>query len=184
MTEREAVLKCLDIVKTKHFDTSKQEYWYSTVNALGLTPAAHVNDLLYDVEFLKELFGEEETNEYGVNIQSICIYFQQFAVEFLGKLYVVNPQAPSMKFCKPEYPAGLSSEETSMLDIETKEVELKLEHLQFLIPFHTYRPSDITVYGTIPAWQFHLQEMIKTGPALYLVNWLEKQNQGNAVQLC
>lgn len=136
--------------------------------------------MLFDHDFAKAVFGEEQVDEYGQDFYAIHILAVQTAIEHAGKLYNVRPDQRQVVML--EQPMVAHIEELSKVNPadttleQPKKVVYDIEKLVGQIPFKTHQIKAIEIDGGQPAWQYHIKQMaVSADPFVYICEYIDKQ---------
>lgn len=133
--------------------------------------------LLFDHDFAKGLFGTHEVDDNGWSISAIKVWAKQVAVEIEGTLRAVpdNWSRPEISYAViPEIDIQRYSEEAPMELVEAQTVTRELVRMGASIPFETHSIDRVEIYGTRPAYQYHLQQMaLSPNPLTYVKEYLD-----------
>ncbi len=130
--------------------------------------------LLYEHDFAKAIFGNDLVNEHeGYSYGAIRMWAKQVAVEHMGKIIKVNGDRPYLEVVTyPEVEYSFDEPPASVVNAERTVIELR--NMAASVPFMTHEIQDIDVVAGIPAWKWHLQQMIVSdNPFVYLNDYID-----------
>lgn len=137
------------------------------------------NGLIFDHDFAKAIFGQELYDYKGsaTNFYAIRLWCKQVAFEIFGKVHRVDRERREYAFIKP---VDLSLEDMTAKApadiVGVEQVVMQLKDMAGSISFTTHELSEVDVMGGIPAWQWHLREMIVAdNPYKYLLDYINKR---------
>lgn len=134
--------------------------------------------LVQSHEFAKAMFGTDlVAPEHGRSFQAIKLWAKQVAVEHLGKIVKVDSERPYVELYTPpdvSFTYDAPKAPAELVDVERTTIQLR--KIAAAIPIRTHELQDVDIIGGMPAWQYHLQQMvIADNPFLYLNEYLDKE---------
>lgn len=138
------------------------------------------NGLLFDHDFARAVFGDEEVDQYGQSVIGIRVWARQVAVEMEdGKIMMAQPDRRIVSYIKQQDHETLFGREpvdpTAIVN-NAEIVEIELKNIYAQIPLTTHRLQDIDIIGAQVSWKWHLQEMIiSDNPFLYMDKYIDSQ---------
>lgn len=127
----------------------------------------NVERLIFNHEFAKALWGNNHVSKSGSDYGLIKIWAEQVAFEFEGRVYAAKPGERVRAFVK--YSDDALSDHAPTELMSASKVVQQLKNLIATIPFNTHKIKAVEAIGTIPLWQYHLQQMVVSpDPIKYL----------------
>lgn len=120
-----------------------------------------VAELIFDHDFNKALWGNDEVDNHGWSVKAIRLWANQVAVKHGETIYDAEPEKRFGAIAVyPEIDWQEALEQPDAL-VNVNKVEYELKRMTASIPFETHRMETLEIESdTQTAWQYHIQQMV------------------------
>ena len=162
----------------------ENEIFFKSSMPFGFSSSMKVwaRGLILTKDFARAVFGWEKVSGEGIELVYIRARAKQVAYEYDGRIYQADRNRPFMSFVKEPHLDFMSSSEGGAFDpaqtLDFNVVTKKLEDLFATIPVDTHQLTDLEVEGGIPAYEYHLKQMVTSNnPFAYLDYYVSKKQK-------